>query len=216
MQGHFANLMESGDNDFMSDWSLFKTKLHTHFSSEDPIFEAKSAIDKLTMADNQQILAYNLEFNKHVPHSGINDGTLNYFYFKGLPEHLKDEIMCNSGPSTLAAIQQKAQHANQCYWEQQAQKGKHPAPISGGKKNDSLTSMKNDSMTHTSSLTTSTLKASSNTNHSNNQGGKKKNTSNNSKASSSTPAASSSSLTVQSSKPWAKHLGSDGKLNQAE
>ena len=107
VQGHFTNLMESGDDDFMSDWSLFETKLHTHFSSEDPVFEAKSAIDKLTMADNQQILAYDLEFNKHMPCSGINDGTLNYFYFKGLPEHLKDKIMHDSHPSTLAAIQQK-------------------------------------------------------------------------------------------------------------
>ena len=117
VQGHFANLMESGDDDFMSDWSLFETELHTHFGSEDPIFEAKSAIDKLTMADNQQILAYDLEFNKHVPHSSINDGMLNYFYFKGLPERLKDEIMCDGCPSTLAAIQQKAQCTNQCYWE---------------------------------------------------------------------------------------------------
>ena len=108
MQGHFTNLMESGDDDFMSDWSLFKTKLCMHFGSEDPIFEAKSAIDKLTMADNQQILAYDLEFNKHAPHSGINNGILNYFYFKGLSEHLKDEIMHDSCPSTLAAIQQKA------------------------------------------------------------------------------------------------------------
>ena len=117
MQGHFANLMESGDNDFMSDWSLFQTELHTHFSSEDPIFEAKSAINKLTMADNQQILAYDLEFNKHTLHSGINNGMLNYFYFKGLPEHLKDEIMHNGHPSTLTAIQQKARCADQCYWE---------------------------------------------------------------------------------------------------
>ena len=216
MQGHFANLMESGDDDFMSDWTLFETKLHMHFGSEDPIFEAKSAIDKLTMADNQQILAYDLEFNKHAPHSGINDGMLNHFYFKGLPEHLKDKIMRDSCPSTLAAIQQKVRCADQCYWERQAQKGKHPAPISGGKKNDSSTSTKNDSTTHTSSSTASTSKASSNTNHSNHQGGKKKNTSNNSKASSSTPAASSSSSTAQSSKPWVKHLGSDGKLNQAE
>ena len=99
--------MESGDDDFMSDWSLFETKLCMHFSSEDPVFEAKSAIDKLTRADNQQILAYDLEFNKHMPCSGINDGILNYFYFKELSEHLKDEIMCNSHPSTLAAIQQK-------------------------------------------------------------------------------------------------------------
>ena len=76
--------------------------------------------------------------------------------------------------------------------------------------------MKNNLMTHTSSLTASTSKASINTNHSTNQGGKKKNTSKNSKDSSSTPAASSSSLTAQSSKPWAKHLGLDGKLNQAE
>ena len=108
MQGHFANLMESGDDNFMSDWSLFETELCMHFGSEDPIFEAKSAIDKLTMADNQQILAYDLEFNKHALCSGINDGMLNYFYFKGLPEHLKDEIMHDSRPSTLAAIQQKA------------------------------------------------------------------------------------------------------------
>ena len=113
MQGHFANLMESGDNDFMSDWSLFETELCTHFGSEDPIFEAKSAIDKLTMADNQQILAYDLEFNKHMLHSGINDGTLNYFYFKGLPECLKDEIMHDGCPFTLAAIQQKVQCADQ-------------------------------------------------------------------------------------------------------
>ena len=208
--------MESGDDDFMSDWSLFETELRTHFGSEDPIFEAKSAIDKLTMVDNQQILAYDLEFNKHVLHSGINDGMLNYFYFKGLPERLKDEIMRDGRPSTLAAIQQKAQRTDQRYWERQAQKGKHPAPISGGKKNDSSTSTKNNSTTHTSSSTASTSKASSNTNHSNHQGGKKKNTSNNSKASSSTPAASSSSSTVQSFKPWAKHLGLDGKLNQAK
>ena len=61
----FKLSLTSGINiSWLSDYSEFVSKLHSHFDPFDPEGEVKAELENLHMCDNQRITKYLVEFNR--------------------------------------------------------------------------------------------------------------------------------------------------------
>ena len=85
LQLHFSNLEQKNDS-FLHDWSIFEAELKTRFGPDDPVGDAAKNIAKLKMQDNQQVLAYDLEFDRYAVRLPWGDSALAFHYYNGLPE----------------------------------------------------------------------------------------------------------------------------------
>jgi hypothetical protein len=67
---------------------------------------------------------YTVTFNQHASRTGWNDQALTRQYYKGLPDHLKDDIACFGKPAKLCALQSLVTTLDQRYWEHQSELGR--------------------------------------------------------------------------------------------
>jgi hypothetical protein len=87
--------------DWFDNWSAFVSMLRTQFGPLDPTAAAENDIDNLIMSENQQIVNYNVKFNKLAVQTGWDDSILRHRYYSGLPDRIKDIMGQQEKPSTL-------------------------------------------------------------------------------------------------------------------
>ena len=101
----FEPSLTSGINvPWLSDYSAFVSKLHSHFSPFDPEGEAEVELKNLCMRDNQRITKYLVEFNRLAARVQWGNATLRCQFYNGLPPWIKDEISRFGKPSPLLGM----------------------------------------------------------------------------------------------------------------
>ena len=95
--------------------SLFLEELCCLFGPHDPTNDAILCLENLQYKDSGKAVKYTLDFNRDVPHTGWNDNALYRQFYKGLPDHLKDEIARVGRPDTLIQLQHMIQVLDQRY-----------------------------------------------------------------------------------------------------
>ncbi|TFK31214.1 hypothetical protein BDQ12DRAFT_562885, partial [Crucibulum laeve] len=106
----------------MNNYPTFLDIHCTNFGPVNPVADAETELENLQMADNHQIVKYNITFNEL---SSLKDGwklpTLCCVYYHGLPTCIKNEMSHTAKPTTLKGICFIAQTIDHCYWEHHAE-----------------------------------------------------------------------------------------------
>ena len=89
---------------WLSDYSGFVSKLHSHFSPFDPEGEAKVELENLHMRDNQRITKHLVEFNRLATRVQWGNTALQYQFYNRLLPRIKDEISRFGKPNTLQEL----------------------------------------------------------------------------------------------------------------
>ncbi|KAF8336991.1 uncharacterized protein EI90DRAFT_3119310 [Cantharellus anzutake] len=87
---------------------------------ENPMGDAEDEILQLSMKDRHHI-------NKYILH-GYGEPALHQFFYDGLPEHLKDDFLHVTKPTSLSALQKLMQTFDMRYWKRKAEAGRHVRP----------------------------------------------------------------------------------------
>src|SRR5882724_5649599 len=74
------------------------------------------------MYDHQHVNKYMIEFYKHATHTGWNDATLYGEFYRGLEEHIKDQLLSLDHPQMFQQLKVDALRCNTSYWERQGEK----------------------------------------------------------------------------------------------
>jgi hypothetical protein len=101
----------------------FLAELRRLFGPHDPVNNAIEALESLMYEDSTRVAHYTLEFNCHSPRTGWNEPALARYYYRGLPDRLKDDIARLGKPAGLASLQDLANTLDQRYWERQSELG---------------------------------------------------------------------------------------------
>jgi hypothetical protein len=80
------------DPTWLKDWNLFIEELQTNFSPYGQTGDAESELVSLKMTSGQCITKYIVHFNSLAPHCDWDHAALHYWFYKGLPNCLKDEV----------------------------------------------------------------------------------------------------------------------------
>jgi hypothetical protein len=99
----------------------FLAELRRLFGPHDPVNNAIEALESLEYEDSTRATRYTLEFNRHSCRTGWNEPALARYYYKGLPDRLKDDIARIGKPAGLASLQDLANTLDQRYWERQSE-----------------------------------------------------------------------------------------------
>jgi len=105
-------------------YPTFTTELQCLFRPWDPVADATNMLEALKYKDNTKAARYTIEFNRHAHHTGWNEVALAHQYYKGLLEHLKDEIACIGKPTELHPLQELVATLDQCYCQSEISRGK--------------------------------------------------------------------------------------------
>ena len=117
-------LTSDADLPWENDWQEFVRILRAQFGPFDPTADAEDSIDNLKMKDNQQILKYNVEFNRLAVQTGWNNTVLRHRYYSGLAERIKDAISQLGKPSTLGDMKTLAHSIDARHWERIREKSR--------------------------------------------------------------------------------------------
>jgi hypothetical protein len=190
---------------WLNNYDAFVTELQLNFGTFDPRQDAENEIVALRMGDGQQIQKYLVRFNKLSQLTNWNSVALRKVFYDGLPERIQIKLRDLPGgkPTSLDVLKISAQSIDASHWEwQKEQKLRHsrnPNPKTGTTDNKSGNQDNNKTGNSFTPNTTGESK-------------KKKGGGGNGGNSGRSPAQTLTS----SEKPWAKMLGSDGKLLPAE
>ena len=125
LKGSALSWFEPGLNDptdsahWMWNYQAFLSELEDNFGPHDPVGDAEKALDELVMKKTARIVKYNVSFWELASRVGWNEAALRDRYFRGLPLRLRTEVLRGGKPPTLAALQLKAQDADNIYWMQE-------------------------------------------------------------------------------------------------
>ena len=78
------------------------------FGEPDPINAAIHKLSNLWMQDHHHITEYNVKFNEYSAITGLEGRYLYTKYHEGLASHVKDCLVYNGGPDTLAEFRIQA------------------------------------------------------------------------------------------------------------
>ena len=171
---------------FMTDYEAFCEELKTNFGPSDPVRDAESKLRMLSMKSDQRIAKYVMDFNRLATQVLWGENALQYQFYTGFPDCIKDQIANVGKPTTLADLQTLAQNIDHHYWERKSKVSCKSKPSTSNPQTKPSTS--------TSSLSTYRPYTKSGS------------------SSTSSPKASSSSY----KKPDISHLLSEGKLSDSE
>jgi hypothetical protein len=176
------------------------------------------------MKENEQVRKYNTRFNSLAALTGWDEHALKWAYQRGLATRIKDEMVHGPTPATLSAYRAKVLEIDNRYWRREEEKKREvartPGGGSGGKTSSPTKKGSQNSSSHNSSNNANSSQSSQPSGPSkpnyqgSGQGPKKPWTPNKPSGSGFNKSASSASSGGQP-KPYAKYLGSDGKLTQA-
>ena len=187
----------------MWDYGAFIAELEVNFGPHDPVSDASEAIMALKMKETSRILIYNVKFWDLASKLDWNDAALAEIYFQGLPFRLKKEVLHGGKHKTVAAMQEKAQEADNVHWMQkaaEAAEGKTSKDTTKGSKPSKVSS--GGSAAHTNSGQNQNRQSSNATPSSS--------TSNSNPSNTPKPSSSSTPSSI------ADKLGKDGKLKVEE
>ena len=109
-------------------WPTFVKELERNFGVPDPVGAAVRELNQLEMKSTDRIATYIVEFNRLSGVSQWPEAPLVYRFYEGLPDRLKDEVTRGDGkPRTLFGMVEKAQNADNRYWERQEERARHDA-----------------------------------------------------------------------------------------
>ena len=161
------------------------------------------------MGSSEKLLKYNIKFNRLASQLvEWGDSALRAQYYRGLPDRIKDEIMRMDYIETLEGTRTAAHKVDARHWGREKEKRRDNKSSDKGKSSSS--SDKKDKSSNQSSGTSS------------GSSGNRSNQTNKSQAqnrSSSTTTTTQTTQTSSTSRPplaYAKSLGPDGKITQAE
>ena len=98
----FEPLLTSGiDVSWLSYYSEFISKLHSHFGPFDPEGEGEAELENLRMCDNQRITKYLVKFNRLAARVQWGNAVLRCQFYNRLPPWIKDEIARFGKPDNL-------------------------------------------------------------------------------------------------------------------
>src|SRR5882724_11344781 len=63
-----------------------------------------------------------IEFSEHATHTGWNDAALYGEFYRGLAEHIKDQLLSLDHPQTFQQLKVDTLRCDTCYWERQGEK----------------------------------------------------------------------------------------------
>lgn len=114
----------SGRGEFpawFTSYPKFLVELQRLFGPCDPVNDAMNALESLKYKESTKATRYTLDFNRYARRTGWNENALARHYYKGLPDHLKDEIARVGKPSQLLLLQDLVATLDQRYWERQSE-----------------------------------------------------------------------------------------------
>ena len=94
---------------------VFTAELQCLFGLWDLVADATNALEALKYKDNTKAACYTIEFNRHAHRTDWNEVAFACQYYKGLPEHLKDEIARIGKPAELHPLQELIATLDQRY-----------------------------------------------------------------------------------------------------
>jgi len=94
-------LLEGLAPPWISDWDLFYHELETNFGLFNLVGEAKANIEILTMPEPARASTYFMEFNQLTSCIQWDDHVLMHQAYKGLSQHVKNEMVHHDKPLTL-------------------------------------------------------------------------------------------------------------------
>src|SRR5882672_2505971 len=117
------NLVLDPEPSICSDLGDFVEQLNIFFGQPDLAQASERALRALKMQDYQHVNKYMIEFSKHATHTGWNDVALYGEFYRGLAEHIKDQLMSLEHPATFQQLKTNALRCDSRYWECQGEKG---------------------------------------------------------------------------------------------
>ena len=90
---------------WMWNFPTFINELEANFGPHDPVGDAETALNELTMKENSRIIKYNVKFWNLTSKLDWNEYALCVWYYHGLLSHLCMEVLRDSGkPVHLATL----------------------------------------------------------------------------------------------------------------
>jgi len=117
------NLVLEPEPSIRNDWSEFVEQLNVFFGQPDLAQASERALCALKMQDYQHVNKYMIEFSEHATHTGWNDAALYGEFYRGLAEHIKDQLVSLERPTTFQQLKTDALRCDSRYWEHQGEKG---------------------------------------------------------------------------------------------
>src|SRR5882672_3043092 len=117
------NLMLDPKPMIQSDWGEFVEQLNIFFGKPDLAQASECTLCALKMQDYQHVNKYMIEFSEHATHTGWNDVALYGEFYRGLAEHIKDQLVSLERPATFQQLKTDALRCDSHYWEFQGKKG---------------------------------------------------------------------------------------------
>src|SRR5882724_4130564 len=80
------------------DWGEFFNQLNIYFGQPDLAQASEHALHALKMYNHQHVNKYMIEFSEHATHTGWNYVALYGEFYRGLAEHIKDQLLSLDRP----------------------------------------------------------------------------------------------------------------------
>ena len=149
---------------FMTDYEAFCEELKTNFGPSNPVGDAESKLRMLSMKSDQRIAKYVINFNQLATQVLWGENALQYQFYAGLPNRIKDQIANVRKPATLMDLRTLAQNIDHRYWEHKSKVSHESKPSTSNPQTKPSTSTSSSSTYHpytkSSSSSASSLKAS--------------------------------------------------------
>src|SRR6266481_6892013 len=110
-------LLDSEEPTWLSDFTLFVQELEDNFGSYDPVGEVEAELEGLHMRDNHQATKYFIQFMQLASRVHWGEAALQRQAYKGLTEHIKNDMVHHNKPKSLSGLCKLAQAIDTQYWE---------------------------------------------------------------------------------------------------
>ena len=142
----------------------FISKLVVNFGPYNPIGDAELKLELFQMRDLVCITEFLVKFNLEAGRTGWEDSALRYYFYKSLPDRIKDSMSKDGKAPTLALMKQQAQEYDARHWERTEELAREEATISfseDSSSSDDNSDSESDYHSAASSISASSSKSSS-------------------------------------------------------
>src|SRR5882672_9799567 len=95
------NLVLDPEPSICRNWSEFIEQLNIFFGQPNLAQASERALHALKMQDYQHVNKYMIKFAEHATNTGWNDMALYGKFYRGLAEHIKDQLVSLEHPTTF-------------------------------------------------------------------------------------------------------------------
>jgi len=125
---HFRRDIEQGyQTARVTSWAAFARELETIFGDPDRVKRATEKLVSLRINDNQHVHRYTVAFKECADELRWADDVLHSFYYRGLPDRIKDLWARTDPPALYDTLVDEAQKADLRYWCRVDEKRKNPS-----------------------------------------------------------------------------------------